>query len=441
MMPPPPNQLYTVFSFIGFVMCAIPMYWHLKAQNIGTCLYMAWTGLGCLIQCVNSIMWNKNMVNRAPVYCDIVARIQAGHNAAIPACSLCINRRLYKISTAQTSIVTRAEKRREVIIELLIGLGIPILQIVAQYVVSGRRYVIYEDVGPMLYTAPRIPSVPLFSAWPVVIGCVSFVYCVRTIYHLYKRQHLRNEIISSKYGVNRSLYIRLMMLAGAEILGTIPLGSFIIVLDVKDGLRPWVSWADVHRNYFKIMQIPSSVWKHGRNSAIGGELYRWLLVLCAFVFFAFFGFADEARQNYRHAYWSLASLFNHSTSSGTAIGSLHATSSLPQLKSNTRGAMISVVKTRIRRDSTVSFSDQLSVPSTSTPSEPKLDVAIDQVPLPEPTAPSASSSADGSQGQSLQPPKTTSGIVPASVPPQLPDTVNSTIASTSTFFSDAADTV
>jgi hypothetical protein len=30
-----PNELYTAFSFIGFVMCAIPFYWHLE----GTCDY------------------------------------------------------------------------------------------------------------------------------------------------------------------------------------------------------------------------------------------------------------------------------------------------------------------------------------------------------------------------------------------------------------------
>ncbi|KAI0250461.1 GPCR fungal pheromone mating factor [Lactifluus subvellereus] len=323
-MPPPPNQLYTVFSFIGFVMCAIPMCWHLKARNIGTCLFMGWTGLGCLIQCINSIIWNKNMVNRAPVYCDIVTRIQVGLNAAIPASSLCIQRRLYKISTVQTSMVTRAGKRREVIIDLLIGLGIPILQMAAQYVVSGRRYVILEDFGPFHHTVLRLPTLPLFSAWPVAIGCVSLVYCVRTIYHLYKRQHQLNEIISSKCGVNRSLYIRLMMLAGVEILGTIPLGSVFIARGIEKGFGPWVSWADVHSNYFKIMQVPSSVWKHDSFSALGVEMFRWLLVLCAFVFFAFFGFADEARQNYRHAYWSVAGLFNYSTSSGTFIGSSHA---------------------------------------------------------------------------------------------------------------------
>ena len=84
----PPNLLYTVFSFIGFVMCFIPLYWHLEgmcvviarslriimyctAWNVATCLYMIWIGLGCLIQCINSIVWNNNMTDKAPVYCDI----------------------------------------------------------------------------------------------------------------------------------------------------------------------------------------------------------------------------------------------------------------------------------------------------------------------------------------------------------------------------------
>ena len=89
-MSPAPNQLYSAFSFIGFVLCTIPFYWHLEgtwvylrdsstvfkkftgtAWNTGTCLYMIWTGVGCLMQCINSIVWNGNIINRVPVYCDI----------------------------------------------------------------------------------------------------------------------------------------------------------------------------------------------------------------------------------------------------------------------------------------------------------------------------------------------------------------------------------
>jgi len=112
---------------------------------------MIWIGLGCLMQCINSIVWNKNMINRVPVYCDIcksldlpslensltlrhpkATRIQAALNVAVPASSLCINRRLYKIATMKSVVFTSSEKRRAVMYDLLIGVGLPILQIIAR---------------------------------------------------------------------------------------------------------------------------------------------------------------------------------------------------------------------------------------------------------------------------------------------------------------------
>jgi pheromone a factor receptor len=121
------------------------------AWNVGTCLYMIWTGLGCLLQSINSMVWNKNMIDRAPIYCDIcksldvfslersltlrhltATRIQVALNVAIPACSLCINRRLYKIATVNVVMTTHADKRRAIIQDLLIGVGLPILQIIAR---------------------------------------------------------------------------------------------------------------------------------------------------------------------------------------------------------------------------------------------------------------------------------------------------------------------
>ena len=91
------------------------------------------------------------MVLRASVYCDIgellhtlfrgspfipfaptVTRIQVAENVAIPAASLCINRRLYHIATIKAVTITPSEKRRAVIVDLLIGIGIPILQVIAR---------------------------------------------------------------------------------------------------------------------------------------------------------------------------------------------------------------------------------------------------------------------------------------------------------------------
>jgi pheromone a factor receptor len=65
-------------------------------------------------------------------------RFQIALNSALPACSLCIQRRLYKCTTVTTGGATREEKRRDIVIDLLIGIGIPILQVVARN--SAHRY-------------------------------------------------------------------------------------------------------------------------------------------------------------------------------------------------------------------------------------------------------------------------------------------------------------
>ena len=58
-------------------------------------------------------------------------RIQTGLNAALPACSLCINRRLYKIATTKSVVFSPSERRRAMIYDILIGVGIPILQMIS----------------------------------------------------------------------------------------------------------------------------------------------------------------------------------------------------------------------------------------------------------------------------------------------------------------------
>jgi pheromone a factor receptor len=91
---------------------------------------MAWTGLACLNQFINSIVWNNNAINWAPVWCDISAKFIVGSAVAIPAASLCINRRLYHIASVKSVTVTRAEKRRQIMVDLAIGLGLPIMEMI-----------------------------------------------------------------------------------------------------------------------------------------------------------------------------------------------------------------------------------------------------------------------------------------------------------------------
>ena len=125
--------------------------------------------------------------------------------------------------------------------------------------------------------------------------------------------------MTSSQGLNRGRYLRLMALASIEVLGTIPIGTYILVSN-SGGVTPF-SWASVHSHYSEVNQIPSVVWKNNPSSTTDLEMFRWLLVACAFIFFAFFGFADDARQHYRLVYMSLARCLGYRTS--TLRGSPH----------------------------------------------------------------------------------------------------------------------
>jgi pheromone a factor receptor len=133
------------------------------------------------------------------------------------------------------------------------------------------------------------------------------------IYLFYMRERRFRQLMSCA-GISRNRYIRLMVISATEILGTIPLGTLIIVKSAKMGVEPWRGWAYTHEDYSAVYQVPESIWRNEPYTVFFLEMYRWSLVLCAFLFFALFGFADEARRHYRLVYASIASRIGYSTS-------------------------------------------------------------------------------------------------------------------------------
>lgn len=100
--------------------------------------------------------------------------------------------------------------------------------------------------------------------------------------------------------VNR--YTRLICIAAADIAITVPLATWVLVMNITyNPMHPWISWADTHSNFWAVRLYASVIWHLDPVAVVGAELQRWIPILSAFMFFAFFGFAQEARKNYRSA--------------------------------------------------------------------------------------------------------------------------------------------
>ncbi|KAF8884489.1 pheromone A receptor-domain-containing protein, partial [Infundibulicybe gibba] len=295
-----PNFIYSTFAFIGFLFVSIPFPWHLEAWNTGTCLYMLWTGLACLNQFINSIVWNGNAINWAP-------------------------------------------KRRSIMVDLAIGIGLPVMEMILQYIPQGHRFNILEDVGcyPFTYNTPV--AFVLVYVPPVLIGLVSMVYSVLSIRAFNKSRAQFKALLSSNHSnLNANRYFRLMCLAGVEVLCTVPLGAYAIYLNASVGkISPWRGWADTHSGFSRVDQIPALLWRMNPVISTSVELSRWLPIVCAIIFFGFFGFAEEARKNYRSAVQSIAKHVGVSTT-GSGIFSFNGTKSNPTMSSTGRGATLPV---------------------------------------------------------------------------------------------------
>ncbi|KAJ8474492.1 hypothetical protein ONZ45_g15928 [Pleurotus djamor] len=303
----PTFPAYPVLSFITFLLVLVPLPWHFQAWNAGTCLYMIWTAIGCLNYFINSIVWHGNAINWAPVWCDISTRLTVGLSVAIPAASLCINRRLYKIASVQAASITHADKKRAVLIDLAIGLGIPFTQMGLQMIVEGHRFDIWEDIGCLPKTFNTPPAYPLSILWPLVIGLVSAVYCILTLRAFMIRRLQFQQLLARNASLTINRYFRLMALATLELLFNTPISAYGVYLSITSSpIQPWRGMADAHFDWYTVDTFPAILWRWNKTAVISLEISRWSIVFCGLVFFAFFGFAEEARRHYRQTFWAIA---------------------------------------------------------------------------------------------------------------------------------------
>ena len=255
-----------------------------------------------------------------------------GVSTAIPAASLCINRRLYRIACIRVVAATKADKRRAIMVDLAIGVGLPVLVMIlrmllyflsqpytfpdedfADYIIQGHRFNIFEDVGCFPATYYTWPIYPILYLPPIIIGLFSGTYATLTIIAFYKNSSQFNALMSTNSNITSNRFIRLMCLAGVEILFNIPISIYGISIQSRVPLNPYISWENVHFDFSHVEEIPSVIWRSNNLEETSLELQRWAIVFCAFIFFIFFGFADEARKNYRYAFQSVAKRVGLST--------------------------------------------------------------------------------------------------------------------------------
>lgn len=231
----PTYPLVPIANFLACVLVVIPLAHMLtRPWNTGVYFFALWTLLSSLSTAINTLVWSNNVKDRAPIWCDICKSpiyfsslspteiwLEASHidilvNTGIPACSLSITRRLYKITTLKGAMINRRQvtvssstaatecwrhpdnqRRIELALELVICIGIPIViaalcecfdafwynlrtRISLQdYIVQGARYAIFEELGCLNTEIYSGLSVILIDSWAILFPVISLVCYTR----------------------------------------------------------------------------------------------------------------------------------------------------------------------------------------------------------------------------------------------------------------------
>ncbi|KAF9221758.1 fungal pheromone STE3G-protein-coupled receptor [Gyrodon lividus] len=286
-----------VVAFICAVLVLVPVPWHWRAGNVPTLSMSAWLFVGNIIYGIGAILWGDTVLNVAPVYCDIATKLQIGSTIALPATMFTLCMHLERISSVRQVKTTQSDKRRRQVVDLVFCFGVPVAYMAVHYVVQGHRFDIVEGFGcrPAIYES--IASIFLMWIPPLLFSIGGCILAAIAFVHFWQRRatftkHLQN----SNSTLTTSRYFRLMTMAILEMIFGVLVISIDMWFSLRGGLRPWISWQNVHSNFLEIAYFPLVFLP---KTTLSWTFALWVEIPIASVFFfGFFAFGQEARKEY-----------------------------------------------------------------------------------------------------------------------------------------------
>lgn len=127
--------------------------------------------------------------------------------------------------------------------------------------------------------------------------------------HFYRRRAtFARHLAHSASALTPGRYLRLMAMSAVEMFWASLIMGINLYFSYSDGLRPWISWDNVHSDFSRIGQFPTVL--------IPTTTLRWTYFLwwstpaSSLIFFVFFAFGQDAVREYSTAIqWVMRNIF------------------------------------------------------------------------------------------------------------------------------------
>lgn len=304
------DYAYTVFSCIGFLLCIPAAYfnWKVPGRPWATLILIGWVFAINLLSFIDSIIWGAGDPDQwwdGQVYCDIDSHIKSAFPLGVPGATIGICRFLAAATNPDPGqkALKYTQSRRN-IIDLFLGLLLPILHVPIKFIISPRRYYIIGIGGCTGWTDDSWPSIPLYYLWSPILTlvasgyagihplkCASLITVVFLRHWWIRRQNLNsNWAMGQRSGISRLDFIRLVATVLSVVFLYLPLSLYILGVNLAIPLHPF-SWSRIHGPFWNVIEKVAS--PTGK-----AEWEAWIGPVLAITSFFFVGFTRPAKQFY-----------------------------------------------------------------------------------------------------------------------------------------------
>jgi pheromone a factor receptor len=174
--------LIPVFSCLAIVLDVPPMIWHIRNRNIAASALIFWLIVLNTINLCNALIWPRDNILEwwnGYIFCDVQVRLVMGATiGGLPGTTLCIMKALARVLDTKRTIVSCSveDRRRQSIMDGLVGFGLPAFFMVSMHIVQGGRYFISGISGCDVPIDHSWPSAVILFIWPPIIILITSYY-------------------------------------------------------------------------------------------------------------------------------------------------------------------------------------------------------------------------------------------------------------------------
>ncbi|OAV87231.1 hypothetical protein PTTG_09751 [Puccinia triticina 1-1 BBBD Race 1] len=280
---------YLALSLLCALINIAPAVSHLIQGHSGPAAFGIWVVILNLLGFINGIVWMDDAQDKAPIFCDVSAKLTMVGPLGLLIANCCIIRYLARIVTPNT-LEDNSTARARIWTDYVLSFGIPAAIAVLSVVFQVARYEVEPLVGCSNVSVLSWPTIFIFIIWSPIMCGIACGYALYVLYWLI-RQHseLSHLIARSRTPLNKSRFIRMCALAATYLCISAPytIAGTVTILNDIGPFVPWKSWGYIHDVDNKLSDVR-------KNSAYQLNLRDWLSVTAGLTVFFFFSFANES---------------------------------------------------------------------------------------------------------------------------------------------------